>query len=167
MRLEALVAAVAFCLGAAGSVGAATDWALGSSPTTVFRPSDGQSLELTGSTASLDAGGRLVAQGTDGNFELEHGAAQGASLLTAETLDGTPTPLQFGAADGQDVTALVVPAEAGLAGDLQQWGSAASIDASGRLRLHGIVLYAATRNGQSVLMAELPDGSTQVLQPSG
>ncbi len=62
---------------------------------------------------------------------------------------------------------LLVQGQAGQKNDLQDWESGAAvttaIDGNGDLRINNVVLQIKIVNGRVQLLAQLPDGSTQVL----
>lgn len=105
---------------------------------------------------------------TDGNYEFEHGSQAPYTRLSSYYI-GTPkrTPIVVGGNDGQDVLSLLVQGKAGQTNDLQEWTSGTNVgtavDGNGNLRLGNVVLLAKIVDGHVELIAQLPDGTTQVL----
>ena len=177
-RLVAAVAATAFLCAAGAAVAAnrlapranaaATHWSVGTGSAVLSRAHLSSDLVGHADDATFQ-GDSIAEQGADGNFEFEHGADVPTTTLDARTAAGAPTSLRIGSSDGQNVTALTVPAPSGMTDDIQSWqvGTKAptAIDRLGRLRLNGIVIVTTTRNGRTILAAVLPDGSVQVLVP--
>jgi hypothetical protein len=117
----------------------------------------------------LDMGASHIRFGsTDGNYEFEHSSQSQFTRLNSYFI-GTPkrTPIVVGGNDGQDVLSLLVQGKSGQRNDLQQWESGSSvktaINGNGDLRLGNVVLLTKIVKGHVELIAQLRDGSTQVL----
>ncbi len=167
--------AVAGVSGAAGALAAGHSgwvWFEGDSVASVGHPSGTEDLVLSAQGAVNFRAGHIRLMSNSGRFVFEHGSSSQNATLLAYFL-GTPhrTPIQIGWSDGQDVTPLVVAGTKGQKRDLQEWTVSglpvAAIDGQGRLRLGGITIYPVLRGGRVVLVARLPDGSTQILAPAG
>ncbi len=178
LRLPIVAAVVAVGFGCGAALGDTTpvwSWLLGTdtSAGTIGQLSGATDIYIGnyyGGTDSLEfSGASFVREATDSFFEFEHSADEQNSMLLPETIDGAPTPMTIGKADGQDVTPFIVAGSTPITGDLQTWqlgnASPSGIDASGRTRLNGIVLEPTLTKGRVELEAILPDGSTQMLVP--
>lgn len=113
-------------------------------------------------------GSHLRLGSKDGNFELEHDKSTPTTTLNAYFIGSpTRTPIAIGGTDAQDIVSLIVGSAAGQKSDIQQWLAdgkvAVAVDGKGDLRLGTITLSLGLQAGKVVLVAELPDGSRQVL----
>jgi hypothetical protein len=125
-------------------------------------------LNAKGSLNLLAGHVRLMSK--SGRFVLAHGSSSSVARLVAFQL-GTSnrSPIEIGDAAGT-TTSLVVAGTKGQTSDLQQWRASgvtvAAIDAQGRLRIGQITIYPLLDHGAVILVAQLPDGSVQLLTPS-
>ena len=169
----ALVGAAASAALGGGSVSGGWLWFKGNQTTFIGSPkgpSYPPNSMLVQVAGDLDMGANHLRFGaTDGNYEFEHGPSSPYTRLNSYFI-GTPTrtPIVVGGNDGQDVLSLLVQGRAGgQTNDLQEWESGstvtAAINGNGNLRLGNVVLLTALINGRVQLIAQLPDGSTQIL----
>jgi hypothetical protein len=165
-----VVAAVSGAAGALAAVRSGWVWFEGDAVTSVGQPAGTQDLVLNAAGAINFRAGHIRLMSNSGSYVFEHGVSN--ATLLAYFL-GTPkrTPIQIGTSDGQGVTPLVVAGTSGQSSDLQQWmvsgTTVAAIDGQGRLRLGGITIYPQYDGERVVLVAQLPNGSTQILAPAG
>jgi hypothetical protein len=143
-------------------------WSLGGPQVRISERSDQSALSTRAGVASVRASG-IAIHGSDGNVEVEHDGTTPNTVLDARNRGGHhTTTLRVGAADGQDVTTLVVPKASGGTHPVQVWRAGgrtvAAIDSHGRLSLNGVTLVPVVdATGETRLEAVLPDGSTQIL----
>jgi hypothetical protein len=136
------------------------------SPTSGGYPRNSMVMQVGG---DLDVLANHIRFGSnDGDYEFEHSKTSTTTLLNSY-YSGTPTrtPIQIGGNDGQDVLSLLVMGKTGQKNDLQEWAPGgnvtAAINGNGDLRLGNVVLLTTIVNGDVELVAQLPDGSTQIL----